>query len=89
MEIITLPLDTAFSVSALTEALNKMRYVIGKEVPIRLIISNVYPQYRILEIVSSTEESLNIPFEISYSLPANAWMLVEDQNKAIFYSPGA
>ena len=66
-----------------------MRAYIGHLGGIRFICSSVYTQRDILEAIFGAEGSLSVPFEISYALPKDAWMLVEDENRAIFYSPGA
>ena len=91
MEILKPQIDTDFTSTALHEALIKMKSVVGGdcELQARLVISKVYMHQYILECIFNARGKLDIPFEVSYALPVDAWMLVEDSDKAIFYSPGA
>ena len=80
-----IPMD--FSAAGLSEALAKMRNETGRE-EVRLIISNTYLHHQVCESIFYVRGKMDIPFEVSYALPRDAWMLVEDENKVIFYSPG-
>ena len=87
MKVVTSPINTDFSWVSLKDAVD--RFVRETEVqPQRIIISSVYVQGDILEAIFKVFGGLNLPFERSYALPMNAWMLVHDGGD-IFYSPGA
>jgi len=70
-----------FSRAALQEALARHNW----DKP-RLIISCTYMQSDILEIIFSCRGSLDIPFEKSYALPSDAWLLVDSAGDNILVS---
>ena len=78
-----------FTIAALSDALRKIKEEMQLIPQLRLIISNTYLHHDILEIIFHVRGTLDIPFEISYALPRDAWMLVEDEGSVMFYSPGA
>jgi len=65
--------SSVFSLTALHAALSEREW--GN---VRLILSCNYLQSDILEIIFKCRGALDIPFERSYALPANVWMLVDD-----------
>jgi hypothetical protein len=56
--------------------------------PTRLLIGSGYRYSEILETIFFVRTKLDLPFEVSYALQRDAWILIDDDGN-IFYSPGA
>jgi len=89
MQILQLDMPYDLTELGLLDAVRLMEQTVGTDRPIRLIFSSTYPHGEVLEVIFRVRGKLDIPFERSYALPSNAWMLVEDKGRAIFYSGGA
>ena len=76
-----------FTIHSLSLAIDLMEVDLGKEASFRLIVGTMYEQRSILEVIFTVRGKLDIPFERSYCLDSDAWMLVAD-NGSIFYAPG-
>lgn len=51
-----------------------------------LIVGHGYYQHQILEIIFNVRACLDIPYEISYILPMNDWILIDSSGDNILYS---
>ena len=86
--ILQLNLDMDFSATTLNEALKLFKQNDCEDTGFRLILSYGYVHREILEVIFNCRGVLDIPFEISYALPCDGWILVNGAGD-LFYSKGA
>ena len=82
MELKRLAIDMDLSAIAIHEAIIQL----GGD-NIRLICGSDYTHHIVLESIFHDRGKLDIPFETSYALDGDAWMIVS--TNGLLYSPGA
>ena len=89
MHILYPRIESDFTGCSLKNAIDTMHEDGPNRARYRLILSNVYRQNTICEVIFYATGALNIPFEISYALPADAWILICADDNSMLVNPGA
>ena len=90
-KFLSLPVNVDFTVTSLCGAIKLIKSEVERkefDPRLRLIISSTYNHHTILEVIFTSRSRLDIPFEVSYALPSDAWMLIVEDEDIIFYNPG-
>ena len=79
-----------FSSVMLNDALHTIKEsgIEPKDTFMRLLLSSEYRHHEIVTGIFECRGKLDIPFEISYILPRDSWLLFDDDS-FLFYSEGA
>ena len=79
--------DADFTIASLASAIQMIERDIGEDSKFTLILGALYEHRDTLEKIFVVRGKLDIPFERSYCLHTDAWILTVD-NGSIFYSQG-